>query len=198
MSVQPAIPTLFLVPDDSKTDYTSIYAVATAYAHSGLMLNEYADKEQAFEFAFPAMVCSSFALELFMKFFLTLGNSENPGGPESSRHGHKLGELWARLKPEHQDLIAGMHQNTTGQPFTNALDRRKELFLERLEEVGESPFIKWRYVHEVAEPTLMSHGAILKVLDALGHAAEFVMKERRAATAADASASPPGATPDPA
>lgn len=186
MSTKPAIPTLFLIPDDNKTDYTSIYAIATAYAHSGLMLNEYADKKQAFEFTFPAMVCSSFALELFMKFFLTLGNAESQSGQPSSRHGHNLGDLWVRLKPEHQDLIAGMHQNTTGQPLTNALDQRKRIFSKALEEVGESPFIKWRYVHEVAEPTLMSHGAILRVLDALGHAAEHVMKERRVAAAASA------------
>lgn len=107
--------------------------------------------------------------------------------------------LWKRLKPEHEDLIAGMHQNPTGQPFTNALDRRKEFFLEALEDVGESPFVKWRYIHEVAEPTLMSHGAILKVLDALGHAADHVMKGKRAAAAIDASASPSnGAPPDPA
>lgn len=184
MTTKPAIPTLFLIPDDDhKTDYKSIYAIATAYAHSGLMLNEYADKEQAMEFTFPAMVCSSFALELFMKFFLTLANADDVSAAPASRRGHELDILWVRLKPEHQDLIAGMHQNTTGQPFTNALDRRKELFLEALKDIGESPFIKWRYVHEFVEPTLMSQGAIHQVLDALGHAAEHVMKARRAAQA---------------
>lgn len=184
MSTKPAIPTLFLIPDDHKTDYVSIYAIANAYAQSGLMLNEYADAEEAIEFAFPAMVCSSFALELFMKFFLTLANAEVAGAPPANRRGHELDVLWARLKPAHQDLIAGMHQNKTGQPFTNALDRRKEFFLEALKDVGESPFIKWRYVHEVAEPTLMSHSAILKVLDALAQAARHLMRELRTTAAA--------------
>jgi hypothetical protein len=199
MPTGPAIPSLLLVPDGGNTDYTSLYAIATAYAHSGLMLNRHAEKSGRLEFTFPALVCSSFALELFMKFFLTLANADDPGAAPADRRGHKLSALWQRLKPEHQDLIAGMHQNPTDQPLTTALDRRKELFLEALEDVGESPFVKWRYIHEVAEPTLMSHGAILNVLDALGHAAEHVMKGRRAAAAVVAPASPGGsATPAPA
>jgi len=40
------------------------------------------------------------------------------------------------------------------------------------------PFVKWRYVYELPEITLMSHGAIAEVLDALGHAAEYIMKQR--------------------
>jgi len=71
-----------------------------------------------------------------------------------------------------------MFGNSTGTPLLNAADRRIELFLEALTSIGDMPFVKWRYVYELPEITLMSHGAIAEVLDALGHAAEYIMKQR--------------------
>ncbi len=63
-------------------------------------------------------------------------------------------------------------------PLLNASDRRIELFVEALEHLGEAPFVKWRYAHELVDATFMSHAGINEVLDALGHAANYVMKER--------------------
>ncbi|MBJ7310829.1 hypothetical protein ACFOLJ_28740 [Rugamonas sp. CCM 8940] len=68
MSTGPAIPFLVVVPG-STHDFSSIYAIAAAYAHSGGLLNNHAAQTERLEFAFPAMVCSSFAIELFLKFF---------------------------------------------------------------------------------------------------------------------------------
>ena len=41
--------------------------------------------------------------------------------------------------------------------------------------------VEWRYAYEIEQPMLMSHGAVAEVLDAIGYAAEHVMKGRRAA-----------------
>ena len=43
--------------------------------------------------------------------------------------------------------------------------------------MGEAPFVKWRYAHEMVDPAFMSHAAINEVLDALGHAANYVMQQ---------------------
>lgn len=177
-----AIPALVVVPGDAH-DFSSLYAIATAYAHSGDLLNDHADRTEQITFTFPAMVCSSFAVELFLKFFLTLDNADNPMSPQVKRQGHYLQDLWKRIKPDNQDLIASMFRNSSHAPVTAGLATRKALFLEALASIGKAPFVEWRYAYEIDGPALMSHGAVAEVLDAVGYAAEHVMKERRAAAA---------------
>lgn len=191
MSTHPAIPSLLIVPGDAH-DFASLYAIATAYAHSGLLLDKHADRTDQITFAFPAMVCSSFAVELFLKFFLTLDNADNPTLPQDDRRGHYLQKLWDRIKPDNQDLIASMFRNPSHAPITAGLATRKALFLQALAGIGGAPFVEWRYAYEIDQPMLMSHGAITEVLDAVGYAAEHVMKGRRAAAAVVASALPAG------
>jgi hypothetical protein len=176
---EPAIPALVLIPDGSHEDYRTLYAIATAYAHSGLMISEYADKTDRMEFAFPAIVCSSFAIELFMKFFIKLSNAKKDVEAVESTHGHGLLHLWNKIEVDHQKLIAGMFRNKTGVPVLNAAERRIELFVEVLADIGNSPFIKWRYAHEETKPVMMSHAQIVLVLDAFGYASEYTMKQNR-------------------
>jgi len=178
MTSQSAIPTLVLVPDNSYLDYSGLYAIATAYAHSGLVISDYGKKADRPEFSFPAVVCSSFAIELFLKFFLMLEKAEDVELPEKHEYGHFINKLWKKIRPDHQALIAGMFRNKTGEPLLNASNRRIELFVEALSHVGDAPFVRWRYVHEFVDPTLMSHAAITEILDALGYAADYVMKEK--------------------
>jgi hypothetical protein len=178
MTSQPPIPTLVFIPDNPYLDYPALYAIATAYAHSGLVISDHGKKADRPEFSFPAVVCSSFAIELFLKFFLMLEKAEDIESPEKHEYGHYISKLWKKIRPDHQALIAGMFRNKTGEPLLNASDRRIELFLEALSHVGDAPFVKWRYVHEFVDPTLMSHAAINEILDALGYAADYVMKEK--------------------
>ena len=187
MSTKPAIPSLLVIPGDAH-DFASLYAIATAYAHSGLLLDKHAERTDQITFAFPAMVCSSFAVELFLKFFLTLDNADNPTLPQDDRRGHYLQKLWDRIKPDNQDLIASMFRNPSHTPITAGLATRKALFLQALTGIGGAPFVEWRYAYEIDQPMLMSHGAVTEVLDAVGYAAEHVMKGRRAAAAVIASA----------
>lgn len=180
VATKPEIPALFVIPGDAH-DFASLYAIATAYAHSGDLLNRHAARTEQLTFAFPAMVCSSFAIELFLKFFLTLDNSENPMSPQNDRKGHYLQKLWERIQPNNQDLIAGMFRNPSHVPVEAGIAARKAMFIEALTGIGQAPFIEWRYAYEIEKPALMSHGAVSEVLDAIGYAAEHVMKQRRAA-----------------
>lgn len=189
MSTKPAIPALLVIPGDAQ-DCAALYAIATAYAHSGELLNSHAARTEQLTFAFPAMVCSSFAVELFLKFFLTLDNSDNPTAPQDDRKGHYLQKLWERIKPENQDLIAGMFRNPSHVPLAAGLEIRKALFLEALKGIGNAPFVEWRYVYEIEDLRLMSHGAVAEVLDAIGYAAEHAMKQRRTVGALNTTASP--------
>lgn len=174
---RPAVPTLFVIPGDSHLDFRALYAIASAYAHAGLIVSEHGHRNQEVEFTFPAVVCSSFAIELFLKFFLMVDRVER--GDASSRFdfGHTIPDLWGKVTPPHKALIAGMFRNSTGQPNTSAPEVRLRLFEEALDFLGAKPFVEWRYVHELASPKLMSHEAINLVLDAFGHAAQYIVKD---------------------
>ena len=178
MTSRPAIPSLIFIPDESQMDFAALYAIATAYAHSGLLISGHGNESDRPEFSFPAIVCSSFAIELFLKFFLMLERVDRNEPSTKQKYGHRLGDLWKKILPANQALIAGMFRNETGVPLTNASDRRIQLYVDALIEVGEAPFIKWRYAHELVGPSVMSHAAITEVLDALGYAANYVMKEK--------------------
>lgn len=185
MNSHPAIPSLLLIPDESNLDYAALYAIATAYAHSGLLISDHGKETDQHVFSFPAVVCSSFAIELFLKFFLMLKRAEEPSLKRES--GHRLDGLWKKIHPTHQALIAGMFRNKTGVPWPNALDSRINIFVDALAEVGEAPFVKWRYAHELVDVTFMSHAGINEVLDALGYAANYVMKKKSEVSWSDTS-----------
>lgn len=178
MNSKPAIPTLVLIPGSTHIDYPALYAIATAYAHSGLLISAHGEKTNSMAFTFPAIVCSSFAIELFMKFFLMVDKADQEEPDTKHDAGHKISDLWKKIGLEHKRLIAGMFRNNTGQPLLNASEMRIETFEESLKHIGDTPFVKWRYIYEEPDTTLMSHGGLVEVLDAFGRAAHYVMKQR--------------------
>lgn len=95
MSGKPAIPTLVLIPGDA-FDAPALYAIATAYAHAGLLVSAAGEQDDPMEMAFPAAVCSSFAIELFLKLFVLLA-IPLPAGSKPPKFGHHLGDLWVRF-----------------------------------------------------------------------------------------------------
>lgn len=175
MTQRPAIPSLVLIPGDSKDDYRAICAIAIAYAKSGLLISGQAKEFNQPEFVFPAVVCSSFAIELFLKAFIALENTEKEATSRKGITGHPLAKLWEKISPARQAIIAGVFRNQTGQPSLNAVETRIRYFCDALENVGEAPFVKWRYVHEFESATLMSHAALVEITDALSHASLQVM-----------------------
>lgn len=183
----PAIPSLVLIPDESQADYAALCTIANAYAHSGLLLSRQGKEEGRVELSLPAVVCSSFAIELFLKFFLMLEGAEDDKPSPRHEHEQRLGQLWGKISVRHQALVAGMFRNDTGTPSLTASDLRIEMFEEALKHVGDKPFDKWRYAHEITDPTLMSHAAIHEVVGALSLAANYAMNEALLACQDDAS-----------
>jgi hypothetical protein len=176
MSSQPAVPCLLLVPGDQEENYKSIFGIATAYADSGLLLNNHAKSLDRMDLVFPAVVCTGFAIELFLKFFISLNNSSKDDPEQKRLGGHKLNDLWGRVNQEHQHLVVSMFRNNSHTPTFNAIETRTKIFNEAFAEIGDSPFLDWRYAYESLQPRLMSHSALTEVLDALGYAANYIMK----------------------
>jgi hypothetical protein len=175
---KPAVPALVVVPGDAHLDFRALFAIATAYAHAGLIVSEHGHRNERIEFTFPAVICSSFALELFLKFFLMVDRAERGITERQLDFGHSVPDLWRKVTPPHKALIAGSFRNASGTPHMDAPELRMELFEKALAGLGDKPFVQWRYVHELQEVAFMSHGAITVVVDALGYAAQFVMKTK--------------------
>ncbi|OGB27984.1 MAG: hypothetical protein A3I16_04860 [Burkholderiales bacterium RIFCSPLOWO2_02_FULL_66_35] len=54
---------------------------------------------------------------------------------------------------------------------------RVEIFETGLKDLGAKPFVEWRYIHELEEgPSLLRHGPLVEVLDAVCRAAAYVLK----------------------
>jgi hypothetical protein len=170
MGTKSAIPMLVLIPGDT-FDARALFAIATAYARAGLLVSAAGKKADRMEMAFPAVICSSFAIELFLKLFVLLTDPPRAGS-KPPKLGHDLGDLWGKVHPDHKRLVAGKFRNPEGSATPSLQDVRVQLFEQALAHVGQSPFVKWRYVHELGDMQLLSHEAITLVLDALGHAAE--------------------------
>lgn len=176
MSEKPAIPSLVLVPAGTKDDYTTIYSIACAYAYSGLLISDQGKEIDQPILSFPAVVCSSFAIELFLKFFINLEIAE--GSQPNIKRNHVLDDLWNQISPARQGIIAGMFQTNFSEPAIDALETRISLFRQALKNISAetAPFVKWRYAHELKNVSLMSHAAIEEISDALNRAATYSMR----------------------
>lgn len=118
MNFSPEIPSL-VVASDGENDFMAVFWTASAYAQSGLTLNRYAAKNQRIEFIFPAMVCTCFSIELFLKFFDIIEIADKNRSDVKIR-GHVLLKLWDKIKPDHQNLIASKFKNESENPRSRA------------------------------------------------------------------------------
>lgn len=171
---KPAIPSLVFLPSDDHYDPLALHAIATAYARAGLLVSDYGHHREEMAFTFPAVVCSSFALELFLKFFLMVDLIDK-GGSSKVSFGHAIFPLWAKVAPPHKALVAGFFGHSGSVPNTTGVDSRLQSFERALTTLGKQPFVQWRYAHEMSGPQFMSHATISAVVDAFWRAADYVV-----------------------
>jgi hypothetical protein len=189
MPQRPAIPSLLVIPDESQSDYAALYAMANSYAQSGLLISAHGKEVADLVFSFPAVVCSSLAIELFLKFFLMLERTETekPASKQTTVNG--IDGLWTKISPARQALIAGMFRNSTELPLLTASERRIDMFSQALNALGDTPSDKWLRANELDEPALMSHAKIDEIVEALSSAATYLMREKSKVSLLDVSTS---------
>lgn len=173
-------PVLVLIPgqrSDGSADLSAQFAIAKAYADTARIAGRVGERSDIVAMAFPAFICSSFALELFLKLFV-YRSREALGPREKPVRGHLIRDLWQEVTPEDKETIAGFYRNESGEPWLVGSAIRIEIFERALEDLGAKPFVEWRYIHELEEgPTLLRHGPLVEVLDAVGRAAAYVLKK---------------------
>ncbi len=157
---------------------STLFNLAHAYARAAdTSWNSFGESKNA-DFAAPAIMCQSFAIELLLKFFLAIDHPQAKTIDELKAAGvklqcHKYSELYDQLTSAAKDKIANAYTALSGKQ-TDAAGFRYALIAQ-----GDDPFVYWRYVYE--KTTGFSHfdrQAFGFVTDALGKAAE---SERKAA-----------------
>jgi phospholipase/lecithinase/hemolysin len=164
----------FLAEQPARSLRSTLFNIAHAYARSAD--NNWATLEstQDPDFAAPAIMCQSFAVELLLKFFLAIDHPTAKTIDELKNAGaqlrcHKYSELFDQLTQSTKDKIAGAFSRLSGKA-TNAAAFRKALVAQ-----GDDPFVYWRYIYEEG----LSHFdrvAFNLITDALGKAAEVERK----------------------
>lgn len=171
-------PVLVLQPgrrSDGSADLSAQFAIAKAYADTARIAGGVGERTNFIAMAFPAFICSSFSLELFLKLFVYRSRAaQGPSGKPV--WGHMIRDLWQEVTSEDKETIAGFYRNETSEPWLVGASIRVEIFEKALEDLGAKPFVEWRYIHELEEgPTVLRHGPLVDVLDAVGRAAAYVL-----------------------
>lgn len=172
MSNQYSKPPFLLIPDSAVPTYINLFHIACSYNTSAKLVKGQFDETGNVAFLFPSIVCQSFAIELFLKFFIFLDADKNKTASKlPKKMGHDFSKLWNRISSEYQKLISTHYSNAPKPPTITGG------FEEGLSIIGNDSFEKWRYAHEIQNYDFMHLDYTDLVSDVLYSAANFgVMK----------------------
>lgn len=154
---------------------STLFNMAHAYARaSDASWNQLAATSDA-DFAGPAIMCQSFAVELLLKFFLAVDHPAATTTDDLKTAGvklkcHRYSELFDQLNVATRAKIAAAYSVVAGAPVDS------DGFRAALVEQGDDPFVYWRYVYESAGVSHFDKHRFDMVTDGLGRAAEVHRK----------------------
>ena len=157
---------------------STLFNIAHAYARAADASWGKIESLSDADFAAPAIMCQSFAVELLLKFFLAVDHPTATSIHELEDAGvklrcHKYSELFDQLLPTTQDKIASVFTTLSGK-HTDATRFRQALIAQ-----GDDPFVYWRYIYE-HEDSSFDPQAFNIVTHTLGKSAEAERKATRA------------------
>jgi len=162
--------------------------MAHAYARSADSAWKQLASTSDADFAGPAIMCQSFAIELLLKFFLasdhpTAKTSDDLVAAGIKLRRHKYSELFDQLADSTKQAIADSYSAMAGSKVV--VDDFRLMLVEQ----GDEPFVYWRYVYEKGGVSRFDLRAFKLLTDSLGKAAE--VKRRAAAAGQQAAISKP-------
>ena len=154
---------------------SALFNIAHSYARAGEMAASAIFTANDADFAAPALMCKSFAIELLLKFFLVVPHptAQTKADIEAAGvnlHGHEYSKLYDRINPSYQQRIAASYSTVSGKTTDAAAFRSVLLAL------GNDPFVFWRYIYEKAGVHTIDIPLLEQVLFAMGKAAEAERK----------------------
>lgn len=162
--------------DGALTDLHSQLAIASAYARTAHIAALEGERVEATAMAFPAFICSSFALELFMK--LLIVRSQIALGQEPAKvKGHNVRSLWEKIAEADKAVVAGFFKYDAEEPRASAATTLRQIFEKAIAGLPNEPFVDWRYVHERKGVDVLNRGDLEEVMDAFGRAAAYLLRQ---------------------
>lgn len=158
--------------------YSALFNMANAYNQAAeSALASIASTGNA-DFAGPAIMCRSFAIELLLKFFIAAKHPSKKfkelKAAGISLRGHTYSSLFDRIEPSLQKTIAEAYSQLSG----TAMDPAS--FRGLLVALGDEPFVTWRYIYEADGTSHMDPMLLAAVTQALGLAAQSLVQSLRA------------------
>lgn len=174
---------MLIIRNNNEAMYKDMYTLACAYAHSGNLNKHKVDIENEHLYVFPSILFYALSIEIFLKFFLVVDYPEicckddlKKYGIEfrsKKSNGHGYSALWDSIGAEYQARVIGHYRRLSGEMIA------EQRFREILQlELGDDPFVKFRYIYEVQSISFLSLKLISLVNDALGFSAEEVVNEK--------------------
>lgn len=156
-----------------------LFNMANAYAQTGDLAMAAIGTSGNADFAAPAIMCKSFCVELLLKFFITVAHPDADAQELKARgvdlYGHVYSDLFDRIHEATRRSIAASFSTVSGRQVDDGEFRR---ILK--EDLGNDPFVSWRYVYEKKATRHLNPVLWDQVVLALGKAAEL---ERKRVTA---------------
>lgn len=153
-----------------RTVNSALFNLAHAYARAADDAWKRLSASGDADFAGPAIMCQSFAIELLLKFFSV---AEHPnaamestfGRLEMDLRGHRYTDLFDRLSETTRRRLDAAFSATR-------LPEMPETLRGALIALGDDPFVGWRYVYEGRQRGALDKVLLDRVIDTLGKVAE--------------------------
>jgi len=156
-----------------------LFNLAHSYSRVSDMALDAISSTQDADFAAPAIMCKSFSIELLLKFFIIIShpNIQTKTDLDSSKvnlRGHQYSKLYDKIDLIYKTKIAQSFNCISGQQVNEIT------FKNVLIDIGDDPFVFWRYIYEKDGKDGRFHHLDLvlfnNVLHAMGKAAEAERK----------------------
>jgi hypothetical protein len=149
------------------------YDTAAHYAKAAIVLNKQMDQTGSIDLVLPVIMCQLLAVELLLKSLIL---RKHPGvfdeddlrNNKIDIRGHHLQALYVGLDESTRSSI----DEEFGKPGTNRTS--ETTFAQLLRELGEQPFVDWRYYYEKSTTMQLRRDAVETVLEVLGKTASRI------------------------
>ncbi|RFA26238.1 hypothetical protein CAI21_17310 [Alkalilimnicola ehrlichii] len=160
-----------------RTLYSALFNMANAYNQAAESAWRSIESTGNADFAGPAIMCRSFAIELLLKFFIAAQSPDKRfkelKAAGVNLRGHTYSSLFDRIDPTVQQAIADAYSQQSGKSVDVAGLRGL------LVSLGDEPFVTWRYVYEAEATSHIDPRLLASVTQALGVAAQSIVRSLR-------------------
>lgn len=127
------------------------------------------------DFAAPVIMCKSFSIELLLKFFIAFNEhakTYNELNKKVELKRHKYTDLFDKIPEEFKKIIVKHFSQISKKEMT------VNNFRNSLIDIGNDPFVKWRYIYEEKETNHLNFELFDIIVKSLGLSGEEILKEK--------------------